>query len=226
MVGADLEYVSALIRANVLSGPILELGTGYEGETCRHIVHGAGLEYFGTDIANGPNVDFVADFERVEDMAIFDGAAPFGTILVLNVLEHTFNPLQVLDNARTLLKPGGALVVLTPAVWPLHNYPFDAWRILPDFYTEYARRRGMRLLGEHFDFVGFGSVQSFQNAGGQPSFPPPTKGPWKLLFGRAVHKAFNTFARAMFQPSHVAVAAVLVVPGGSRQHDSLTVGRQ
>ena len=103
-------------------------------------------------------MDFVADFERAEDMAVFDRTAPFGTILILNVLEHTFNPLQVLDNARALLKPGGALVVLTPAVWPLHNYPFDAWRILPDFYTEYARRRGMRLLAAHFEYVGFGDV--------------------------------------------------------------------
>ena len=68
----------------------------------------------------------------------------------------------------------------------------------------------MRLLRERFDFVGFGPVDAFRDAGAAPSFPPPANAPWKMLLGRSVHKAFNTFGRAMFQPSHVAVGAVLI----------------
>jgi len=106
------------------------------------------------------------------------------------------------------------MVVLTPAVWPLHSYPFDVWRILPDFYREYARRRGMRLDEDHFVFAGFGPVTAFSDMDGAPSFPPPAAGRWRLLFGRVVHKCFNTFGRSMFQPSHAAVGAVLVQAGG------------
>jgi SAM-dependent methyltransferase len=212
MVGVDLEYVGRLIRANAISGPVLELGVGYGGETCRHLVEAAGLTYFGTDLDSSEGLDFVADFERAEDMTTFRRITPVGTVLVLNVLEHTFDPIRVLDNARSLLKPGGALVVLTPAVWPLHNYPMDAWRVLPNFYEEYAKRRGMRLVDARFEYVGFGKVAAFRDSGGAYSLPPPCPRGWKLMFGRGVHKLFNTFGRSMFQPSHVAVAAVLLEP--------------
>ena len=209
MVGADQDWVAGLLKAKVFSGPVLELGTGYGGATCRSVVEGAGLHYLGTDVEPGPGVDIAANFERAEDMAKLAAAGPFGAVLILNVLEHTFEPIRVLDNARSLLARGGALVVLTPAVWPLHSYPIDTWRILPDFYQEYAARKGMRLLRERFDFIGFGPVDAFRDASGAPSFPPPAPARWKMLVGRSVHKAFNTFGRGMFQPSHVAVGAVL-----------------
>ncbi len=209
MVGVDQDWVSTLLKAKVFAGPVLELGTGYGGATCRAVVEAAGIRYVGTDVDPGPGVDIAANFERAEDMSALAHAGPFGAVLILNVLEHTFEPIRVLDNARTLLKPGGSLVVLTPAVWPLHSYPIDTWRILPDFYQEYARRKGMRLLKEHFDFVGFGSVDAFRDKSGASSFPPPANAQWKMLFGRSVHKAFNTFGRSMFQPSHVAVGVVL-----------------
>ena len=214
MVGPDLEFVERLVRSNVIRGPVLELGTGYGGATCRDLIKANGLAYFGTDLEPGDGVDFAANFEKAGDMAVFTPILPIQTVIVLNVLEHTFDPIRVLDNARSLLAPGGVMVVLTPAVWPLHSYPFDVWRILPDFYREYARRRGMRLDEDHFVFAGFGPVTAFSDKDGAPSFPPPAAGRWRLLFGRVVHKCFNTFGRSMFQPSHAAVGAVLVQAGG------------
>jgi 2-polyprenyl-3-methyl-5-hydroxy-6-metoxy-1,4-benzoquinol methylase len=67
----------------------------------------------------------VADFEDPAQMSMFKSVAPFGTILILNVLEHTFEPVRILDNALSLLGPHGALAVLTPAIWPLHDLPMD-----------------------------------------------------------------------------------------------------
>jgi SAM-dependent methyltransferase len=210
MVPADLEYVERLLRANAINGPVLELGTGYGGATCRDIIEANGLAYFGTDLEKGSSVDVAANFERSEQMAAFSHIAPFGAVLILNVLEHTFDPIVVLDNARSLLKPGGSLVVLTPAVWPLHNFPMDTWRILPNFYEEYARRRRMRLVDPHFEYIGFGPVSQFRDDENLYAFPPPAQKAWRLWYGRVLHKALNTFGRAMFHPSHVAVAAVLV----------------
>ncbi len=216
MVGADQAWIAALLKERVFAGPVLELGTGYGGATSRSIVEAAGHRYVGTDMEAGPGVDIAANIESADDMMALAAAGPFGAVLILNVLEHTFDPIRILDNARTLVKPGGALVVLTPAVWPLHSYPMDTWRILPDFYREYAKRKGMRLLKEGFEFVGFGPVDAFIESSRAPSFPPPAKTAWKMLWGRTVHKAFNTFGRAMFQPSHVAVGAVLINSPESR----------
>ena len=102
-------------------------------------------------------------------------------------------------------------MVLTPAVWPLHNCPMDSWRILPNFYEEYAKRRGFKLLDQYFEYVGFGPVASYRNPDSSYVFPLPCKPGLRYQIGRAIHKGFNTFGRGMFQPSHIAVGAVLVV---------------
>ncbi len=166
----------------------------------------------------------MADLERAEQMAVFNDVAPFGSVLILNVLEHTFDPIRVLDNAATLLRPGGTLVSLTPSVWPLHNYPMDAWRILPNFYEEYAKRRGHELLESWFEYVGFGLVANFRNPDGSYCYPPPSRAGFRRWFSRAVHKVFNTYGRSMLQPSHVAVAAVFRVGGRSSSNAKPTPG--
>jgi SAM-dependent methyltransferase len=211
MVGEDLAYVRRLIAGNIIHGPVLELGVAYGGVTSRSAIEAAGLRYYGTDMTPGTGVDYVADFERPEDMVIFRPVGPLGSVLILNVLEHTFDPIRILDNAATLVRLGGSLVVLTPAVWPLHNYPMDAWRILPNFYEEYAKRRGFKLLERHFDYVGYGPVRSYRNPDSTYSFPPPGKPGFRYWFSRAIHKSFNTFGRGMFQPSHIAVGAVFLI---------------
>src|SRR5436309_2863556 len=109
MVGADLEYVRRLIADKRITDPVLELGVGHGGATSREEITAAGLAYFGTDLAAGSGVDYVADFEKPEDMDVFRPIGPLGSVLILNVLEHTFDPIRVLDNAATLLRPGGVI---------------------------------------------------------------------------------------------------------------------
>lgn len=213
MVNADLDYIKRLISAQIITGPVLELGTSYGGTTSRSVVQAAGLRYFGTDLTPGDGVDFAADFEQSEDMARFGPIAPLGSVLILNVLEHTFDPIRILDNAATLIRPGGSMVVLTPAIWPLHNFPMDAWRLLPNFYEEYARRRNLVLLDDSFEYIGFGNVKNYINSDSTYTFPFPYKKGIRTWFDKAIHKAFNTYGRAMFHPSHVAVGAVFVMEG-------------
>jgi SAM-dependent methyltransferase len=209
MVDEDVEYVRRLIAAKTIHGPVLELGTGYEGTTCAKMIRAAGLTYIGTDVVPGPHVDVVADFEVAEQLVPFRSFEPFGTILILNVLEHTFDPIRILDNATTLLRDGGCLVVLTPTVWPLHDYPMDTWRIMPSFYEEYAKRRGMVLVPETLEFVGHGTVASHRATDGCYALPRPARTRAAHWYGKVVHKLFNTFGRSMFHPSHVATGAVL-----------------
>jgi hypothetical protein len=91
----------------------------------------------------------------------------------------------------------------------------DAWRLLPNFYEEYAKRRGLKLLEGYFEYIGFGPVTNYRNGDSTYSFPPPGKPGVRYWLSRAIHRGFNTFGRSMFQPSHLAVGAVFVVERGS-----------
>jgi SAM-dependent methyltransferase len=212
MTHDDLRWIENILAAQQLDSPVLELGAGYGGMTCRKLIEGAGFRYYGTDLEKTPGVDFAANFECSEDMSVFSSVAPFGAALVLNVLEHTFDPIRILDNVISLLKLGGKCVVLTPSIWPLHNYPMDTWRILPNLYEEYARRRGLVLDHRFFDYVGQGTVQQFRNADGTYCYPPPCGNKARHQWSRVIHKMFNTSGRGMLHPSHVGLGAIFQRP--------------
>jgi SAM-dependent methyltransferase len=212
MTGDDAEYVKKIIGRGLASSPCLELGTGYGGSTSKDLISSdPSLKYYGTDMQAGAGVDFVADFEApsAEVARAFQSVGEFGTILILNVLEHCFDPIRVLDNAVGLLRKGGRLVLLTPSIWPLHDYPRDCWRINPNFYEEYARRRGLTLLPDTFEFVGFGLVKSFAETPSADQYPKPSRDKLKALYSRIAHRLLNTYGRGMLFPSHVAVGVVL-----------------
>lgn len=211
MIEADLTWIQNLLLRKLIASPVLELGTGYGGRNCRETLVAAGLQHYGSDMAAGPGVDLVADFEKAEDMQQFQ-ALGLGSVLILNVLEHTFDPVRVLDHALSIVRPGGNLVLLTPAVWPLHDYPFDAFRLLPNFYEQYAKRRGLELEPDSFEFIGRGKVRDHRQPDGTYAFPRPTANRWHDLYSRAVQKLFNTTGRHMFFPAHQAVGCVLQKP--------------
>lgn len=213
MTDDDLQFVTRLVERGVIGGPVLELGAGYGGDTCRDIVRAAGLDYFATDVAKSTGVDFVADFgDEGSVRKAFQHVACFSSVLVLNVLEHTFDPIRILDNASDLLCPGGVLVVITPAVWPLHNYPIDCCRLLPDWYEQYGAKRKLSLDREYFEYVGFCKVDDNRDTNRNYKFPPPTRSKYKYRRSRIIQRLFDTYGRGMTFPGCVAIGAVLRKP--------------
>jgi SAM-dependent methyltransferase len=211
MTNEDVDYIRQLLTRGLVRGPCLELGVGLEGANNRDLLRAHGIEHYGSDIVPGPVVDFVIDLEAPLDQIKRKVArvGPFGSVLVLNVLEHTFDPLRILDNVFALLAPGGSCVIITPAVWTLHDYPVDCWRILPGFYVEYAKRRRLTLVEDAFQFVGHGKVHDFRAPDGTFALPRPGSGKANFTYSKAIHKLFNTFGRGMAFPSHVACGAVI-----------------
>jgi SAM-dependent methyltransferase len=205
MTNEDLIFVKKLLENNALDGPILELGAGYGGPTCRELVQSFGLQYFGTDLDPGNGVDFVGDFENPD----FLHGKSFGSILVLNVLEHTFEPIKIIDSCLSVLKSNGKVVIVTPSVWQIHNYPIDCFRFLPNFYQEYAKKRNVKIDPNFFEYLGYGSISGFLNADGTMAFPPPWKRESDRFFGKVIHRIFNTFGRRMIFPSFLAIGCVL-----------------
>lgn len=212
MVPADLDFIRRLLSARELKGPVLELGGGYGGDTCREAIRCAGLEYVASDMHAAPGVDIVLNFEDESGTEAIAAQRRFGAVLILNVLEHTFEPTRILDNALKLLEPGGSLVVITPIAWALHDYPKDFVRLMPHWYERYAESRKLDLLRNWFEYVGRGPVSDFTHPDGQLFLPPPKGSDAKRLYSSAVHKLFNTTGRNFSASINEAVGAVFRKP--------------
>lgn len=211
MTPADEMYIKKLLAKGLIKSPCLELGTGYEGQICKEMLTAAGIEYYGTDMIEGKNVDFVANLD--DDIQTINQAfngKKFNTILTLNVLEHTFNPIQILDKTMQLLNENGNYVVITPTVWTLHDFPIDTWRINPNFYEEYARRNSLTILREYFEYVGNSKIDDNKFGAGHTNYKYPYAQMSKFQYfkSRVVHKLFNTFGRDMFFSNHLAIGCV------------------
>ncbi len=210
MTEGDRNYVEMLLIDRAIESPMLELGAGYGGSTCRELAARYAYDYHATDIAPSHGVDFVADFSDARGVSAAFGRRQFGCVLVLNVLEHTFDPIIILDNALALTKEGGHVVVITPATWSLHKYPIDCCRLLPDWYIQYSLTRDCTLIRKFFWFIGVGEVDRYVDDVGNHAFPVPYhSAPVRRWFSRLIHKLFNTFGRGMAFPSHIAIGAVL-----------------
>ncbi|OGP87972.1 MAG: hypothetical protein A2156_01715 [Deltaproteobacteria bacterium RBG_16_48_10] len=209
MTENDLEYVKRLIDCGIITGPVLELGAGYRGATCRDVIRQAGIEYFASDITPTAGINFVADFENKDIQRFFPPSVKFNCILVLNVLEHTVDPIRVLDNAIRLLNDLGLLVIIAPAVWALHNYPVDCCRLLPNWFERYAEIKGMVIIREWFEYLGYGRVDRYLDRQGNHQFPPPIRSSFKYWKSRIVQRLFDTYGRGMAFPNHLAIGVVM-----------------
>lgn len=98
------------IAARCVPGVILEVGGGsgnfkdYAPDT------------ISTDIVAAPWLDAVADASR---LPFADGA--ISNIVLFDVLHHIEFPVQFLDEANRVLRPGGRIIFSEPAITPISN---------------------------------------------------------------------------------------------------------
>ncbi len=101
------DYYRRMVKG-LNTGPTLELGAG----------SGHLREYLGnvvlTDIQLASWLDAVADAQKLPFRA-----ACFENILMLDVLHHIEDPPQFFTEAARVLKPGGRMAILEPAITPL-----------------------------------------------------------------------------------------------------------
>ncbi|WP_416439637.1 class I SAM-dependent methyltransferase [Phnomibacter sp. MR] len=210
MSNLEIELIKEMLSQGLIQSPVLELGVSYDVDfIMKDEFAKVGIEYFGTDLHAGKDVDFVINFE--DNITTIREQYPkmpsFNCILILNVLEHTYNPIKVMQNALQLLNEGGLLITSTPSVFPIHNYPIDVYRLLPDFYTEFAKREKVTLLHEYFRFLGYGKIDQYL-VNNQLSYPKPWRSKTHEWRSRLVHKIFNTSGRGMMIPNHISISSV------------------
>jgi ubiquinone/menaquinone biosynthesis C-methylase UbiE len=125
-------YFAKYVRRS-LGEHVLEVGAGI-GETSPYLVSNSVSKW----VCLEPDDSFCREIkERIQSQRLpavcsvvngtldsLDGAALFDTILYMDVLEHIEDDAGELEKAKQYLKPGGRIVVLSPAHQFLYS-PFD-----------------------------------------------------------------------------------------------------
>ena len=129
--------MQAFFRSQSNVGKVLDVGAQY----CPYypLFKDKCESYSSMDLVDTPLVDFTCNAEKmpVEDCW-------FDLVLCTQVLEHSASPQKIVDECFRVLRPGGTLVVTVPCIYPVHGYPSDNWRFMPD---------GLRLLLRAFKTV-------------------------------------------------------------------------
>lgn len=218
-VPTDFAYLRRIIAAGEVRGRVLEIGSrDHQGGVgnARTTCEGAGLAWEGADIDAGAGVDFTLDILDPEAVGAIDRR--WATVLLFNLLEHVYEPALALRQATSLVEPGGAVVVVGPSVWQLHDYPRDYWRPMPDFFIEFARRHELALVGAHFCWLLEGrdriiQIDELTTPGGQKQFPGRNTavevfGALRATTSRYIERSLNLTGRVMHFPQ-VGIGAVL-----------------
>jgi len=177
-----------------VTGEILDFGCGskpYEKlfvNASRYI--GLDIETSGHDHATS-SVDVFYDGKRIP----FDDES-FDACVTFEVLEHVFNPDEILVELRRVIKTGGKLMLSVPFVWEEHEVPFDFGRYTSFGVKHILEKHGFTVLELRkttSDFLTL--VQLFVNFLSRYVSPRSGLG-WKF-FQLAIIFPLNTLALAL-----------------------------
>lgn len=97
-------------------------------------------EYACLDVKGDEDkVDYIQDLHKTT----LESDA-YDSIVMVEVLEHLYNPFQAMEQVHRICKKGGTVIATTRFLFPYHGVPYDYFR-----YTEY----GIKQLFKEFDEV-------------------------------------------------------------------------
>jgi 2-polyprenyl-3-methyl-5-hydroxy-6-metoxy-1,4-benzoquinol methylase len=190
-IAETLTYVFNYIRASSIlshlhnrqefpanaSPRILDIGCG-RGNLLKTL-KGMGCDCYGVERMEFPISDYSQDIhiykEKLEDIIFAERF--FDAVVIWHVLEHLDNPIQIVQEAVRILRPGGILAVAVPnfgsfqarifrGSWfhldlPRHRYHFTSETLL-----RCLSKNGFRTISQHTFSIEqnpFGFIQSFFN---------------------------------------------------------------
>lgn len=113
-------------------GKALEVGSQYINGTARTVFQHRATEYIGIDREAGDCVNLIMDAEKLTEHFHREH---FDTVICCEMLEHSIRPWLVVEQMKSVLKPGGLLWISTPTYgFPLHRFPLDCYRFGEDAY--------------------------------------------------------------------------------------------
>jgi len=145
--------VEAIRRnARYLKGVVLDIGSG-ESKGYESLFNYE--KYITLDINPDYKPDIVASAEKIplKDNSI-------DSILCTQVLEHTKEPLKIIEEIYRVLKPGGYVLLTAPLINEIHGEPDDFWRFT-NFGFEYLFKKSGFKSVKIEQLGGFFSSQAY-----------------------------------------------------------------
>ena len=150
---ANHKLIRALERARVHArGALLDVGCG--SKPFAPLFASRVTRYLGTDLAGSPYLGGARldAFARAESLPVRDAAVD--TVLALSMITYLPEPGAMLDEARRVLRPGGALIVEFAQMAPVAGAPHDYFR-----FTRYGARHLLERAGfEVVDVIPIGGL--------------------------------------------------------------------
>ncbi len=147
---------------------ILDMGCG-EGYFLKMLLDKSQIDAIGIDSSNA-NLEFARKnapkakfFQRNALSTGFDTAL-FDCVSALEIIDHVDKPMQLLVEARRVLRDGGALVISFPESGPAWDTAWFLW----------TRTLGRRWLGEHEHFFKKGDMEDMLRKAGFDSIESKT----------------------------------------------------
>lgn len=127
----------AKVRAE-LRGRVLDVGVG-TGFTTEHLPHAVGI-----DLSKGMlrRARYRGDLLRATFVRPPFRDASFDTVVFAGSFYYLLDPVEGMGYAARLLRPGGTVVILSPATWTLAPFVPIYSR---DEYASYMARAGLRI---------------------------------------------------------------------------------
>lgn len=97
----------------------------------------------------------------------------FNTIILSDVLEHIFYPMQLWNEMFRILQPGGKLIMNVPFLYKLHETPHDYFRYTKFALKEFASTSGFETV--QIDEIG-GLPEVFTDLASKFFYPIPVVG--------------------------------------------------
>ncbi len=103
--------------------------------------------YTGVDFEGGGN-----KYKKTKIDVYYDGNTlpfkdgEFDNILVTEVIEHIFNPEQIISELNRVLKPGGMCLLTCPFNWPEHEQPWDFARYSSFGIKHLLEKNGFEII--------------------------------------------------------------------------------
>ncbi len=128
----------------MLTGRLLDFGCG--AKPYKSLFTNV-TEYIGVDYAGeghdhkNENIEFFYDGKTLPFRE-----NEFDCIFSSEVLEHIFNPVEIIAELQRVLRPGGKFLFSCPFVWPEHEVPIDYARYTRFALTDLLEKNNFRII--------------------------------------------------------------------------------